>query len=165
MLVEVNNFLGGKIAMSTVQANQTEFAKAAQSGARKVSLVLEVPPAPSSDAFEHFTKKLTFETDCADVYSSLTSGTVDFVLVDVRGRQAYRNGHVSDAINIPLLTITEDRMKQYSPETVFVVYCAGPHCNGANKAAIRLSKLGRPVKEMIGGVTGWVEDGYALVEG
>jgi len=90
---------------------------------------------------------------------------VDFVLVDVRGRQAYRNGHVSDAINIPLLTITEDRMKQYSPETVFVVYCAGPHCNGANKAAIRLSKLGRPVKEMIGGVTGWVEDGYALVEG
>ena len=151
--------------MSSVQVNQTEFAKTAQSGARKGSLVLEVPPAPSSAAFEHFTKKLTFETDCADVYSSLTSGTVDFVLVDVRGRQAYSNGHVSGAINIPLLTITEDRMKQYSPETVFVVYCAGPHCNGANKAAIRLSKLGRPVKEMIGGVTGWVEDGYALVEG
>ncbi len=56
-------------------------------------------------------------------------------------------------------------MKEYSPETVFVVYCAGPHCNGANKAAIRLSKLGRPVKEMIGGATGWVDEGFALVEG
>jgi rhodanese-related sulfurtransferase len=93
----------------------------------------------------------------------MTSGTVDFLLVDVRGRQAYSKSHVSGAINIPLLTITEDRMKEYPPETVFVVYCAGPHCNGANKAAIRLSKLGRPVKEMIGGATGWWPDYYSIV--
>lgn len=151
--------------MSAVQANQTEFAEAAENVARKVSRVLEVAPAPSSAAFEHFAKKLTFETDCADVYSSIASGAVDFVLVDVRGRQAYGKGHVSGAINIPLLTITEDRMKEYSPEMVFVVYCAGPHCNGANNAAIRLSKLGRPVKEMIGGATGWVDEGFTLVEG
>jgi rhodanese-related sulfurtransferase len=116
-------------------------------------------------AFEHFAKRLTFETDCADVYSSFASNTVDFVLLDVRGRQAYSKGHVSGAINIPWVTITEDRMKEFSRDTVFVVYCAGPHCNGANKAAIRLSQLGRPVKEMIGGVTGWVDDGFTLVEG
>jgi len=35
-------------------------------------------------------RKLTFETDCADVYSSFASNTVDFVLLDVRGRQAYK---------------------------------------------------------------------------
>jgi rhodanese-related sulfurtransferase len=150
--------------MSVVQANQTEFAETPQFVAKKVSRVLEIAPALSPAAFEHFAKKLTFETDCADVYSSLAAGTVDFVLVDVRGRQAYSKGHVAGAINIPLLTITEDRMKEYAPETVFVVYCAGPHCNGANKAAIRLSKLGRPVKEMIGGVTGWADEGFGLVE-
>jgi hypothetical protein len=33
-----------------------------------------------------------------------------------------------------------------------VVYCAGPHCNATEKAAIRLAKLGRPVKKMIGGL-------------
>ena len=150
--------------MSVVQAKEAEVAQPSQLVVKQVSRVREVTPASSPVAFEHFAKRLTFETDCADVYSSFASGTVDFVLVDVRGRQAYNKGHVAGAINIPLLTITEDRMKEYSQETVFVVYCAGPHCNGANKAAIRLSKIGRPVKEMIGGVTGWVDEGFALVE-
>jgi rhodanese-related sulfurtransferase len=151
--------------MSLVQARQKEVASVPQPVSKRVSRVLETAPASSPAAFEHFAKKLTFETDCADVYWSLASSTVDFVLLDVRGRQAYSKGHVSGAINIPLLTINEDRMREYSPETVFIVYCAGPHCNGANKAAIRLSKLGRPVKEMMGGATGWVDEGFKLVEG
>ena len=45
-------------------------------------------------------------------------------------------------------------------DMLFVVYCAGPHCNGADKAALRLAKLGRPVKVMIGGVTGWADEGF-----
>jgi rhodanese-related sulfurtransferase len=146
------NQSGGNIAMSS------------QLVTKQVSRVLENAPASSPTAFEHFARKLTFETDCDDVYSSFASNTVDFVLLDVRGRQAYSKGHVSGAINIPLRTITEDRMKEFSQETVFVVYCAGSHCNGANKAAIRLSQLGRPVKEMIGGALGWVDEGFPLVE-
>jgi len=55
-------------------------------------------------------------------------------------------------------------LRDYPAGTLFVVYCAGPHCNGANKAAIQLARLGRPVKEMIGGITGWLDDGLALVE-
>ena len=41
------------------------------------------------------------------------------------------------------------------------MYCAGPHCNGADRAAVRLARLGRPVKKMIGGVTGWLDEGFA----
>ena len=37
--------------------------------------------------------------------------------------------------------------------------------HGANKAAVRLAKLGRPVKEMIGGVAGWIDEGFELVAG
>jgi rhodanese-related sulfurtransferase len=59
--------------------------------------------------------------------------------------------------------MTEARMAAFPKETLFVVYCAGPHCNGANKAAVRLARQGRPVKMMIGGVTGWVDDGFTLV--
>ena len=53
-------------------------------------------------------------------------------------------------------------MAQYPRETIFVVYCAGPHCNGAHRGALRLARLGRPVKLMIGGVTGWLDEGYTL---
>lgn len=44
-------------------------------------------------------------------------------------------------------------------DTLFVVYCAGPHCNGADQAALKLARLGRTVKVMIGGLTGWADEG------
>jgi rhodanese-related sulfurtransferase len=53
-------------------------------------------------------------------------------------------------------------MAAFPKDTAFVVYCAGPHCNGANKAAIRLARLGYRVKEMIGGITGWRDEDFAL---
>lgn len=145
--------------MSATNAIESTTGTASQ---LQVSRVLQTEPAPSRVAFEHFSRRLTFETDCSDVYSSFASNRVDFVLVDVRGRQAYEKGHVPGAINIPLLTMSEDRMREFAPETVFVVYCAGPHCNGANKSAIRLAQMGRPVKEMIGGITGWLDEGFKL---
>ena len=55
-------------------------------------------------------------------------------------------------------------MAEYPAGKTFVVYCAGPHCNGANKAACRLAALGMPVKLMIGGVTGWIDEGFNLTE-
>ena len=55
-------------------------------------------------------------------------------------------------------------MAAYAPETVFVTYCAGPHCNGAAKGAIRLARLGFAVKVMSGGVEGWKDEGFDLVE-
>jgi rhodanese-related sulfurtransferase len=128
------------------------------------SPVTEVAPATSTDALSHFSSKLQYETDCADVYAALSSGAPDFVLLDVRGRKAFGEGHVRGALNIPLTTISAERMSAYPVDTIFVVYCAGPHCNGANKAAIRLAKLGRPVKEMIGGITGWLDEGFTLEE-
>jgi rhodanese-related sulfurtransferase len=92
----------------------------------------------------------------------MKAGEHDFVLVDVRGRGAFDKAHVPGAINIPHRTMTRERMAQFAGSTLFVVYCAGPHCNGANKAAVRLARLGYQVKEMIGGVTGWQDEGFPL---
>jgi rhodanese-related sulfurtransferase len=86
----------------------------------------------------------------------------DFVLIDVRSPELYGRGHVPGAINIPHGKIIESRMAQYPRETLFVVYCAGPHCNGGHKGAIRLARLSRPVKLMIGGITGWIDEGFEL---
>jgi rhodanese-related sulfurtransferase len=95
------------------------------------------------------------------VHESL-KGDLDFVLVDVRGPKLYARGHVPGAVNIPHREMTAERMAQFPQDTAFVVYCAGPHCNGANKAAIRLARLGYRVKEMIGGITGWGDEDFAL---
>jgi rhodanese-related sulfurtransferase len=76
------------------------------------------------------------------------------VLLDVRSRENFREGHVPGSVSLPHAEISEAEMEEYPSDTIFVVYCAGPHCNGAYRAAIRLAHLGRPVKMMIGGVAG-----------
>lgn len=127
-----------------------------------VSLISEIPAADPSQALEHFSRRLAFETDCSDVYQSQISNNVDYVLVDVRGNEVFLKSHIPNAINIPTRAITKESMSKYPCHTLFVVYCAGPHCNGVHKAAIRLAKLGFSVKEMLGGITGWVDEGLKL---
>lgn len=127
------------------------------------SAVTAVKPAASDLAASHFSAALTFETDCWDVHHALSQAP-DFVLIDVRSPELYAHGHVPGAINIPHGKLIESRLAEYSADTVFVVYCAGPHCNGGHRGAIRLARLGRPVKLMIGGITGWLDEGFELVQ-
>ena len=89
-------------------------------------------------------------------------GPVDFVLIDARGPKAYARSHVPGALNLPHREMTAERMAAWPDDTLFVVYCAGPHCNGADRAALRLAQLGRPVKLMLGGMTGWADEGFRL---
>jgi rhodanese-related sulfurtransferase len=125
------------------------------------SLVSQVPAADSASAAHRFENALSYETDCWDVHDAL-SREPDFVLIDVRSAEAFARAHVPGAINIPHAKIIASRMAGYAPGTLFVVYCAGPHCNGAQRGAVRLARLGLPVKIMIGGVTGWVDEGFSL---
>lgn len=127
-----------------------------------MSIVTDVAPAASAAALAHFEGSLAFETDCWDVHHSLANGEHDFVLLDVRGTEKYAAGHVPGALDLAHGKIIGSRMAQYPQGTIFVTYCAGPHCNGAARAAIRLARLGLPVKIMAGGITGWLDEGFAL---
>ncbi|MBN3856397.1 rhodanese-like domain-containing protein [Paraburkholderia sp. Ac-20340] len=128
-----------------------------------MSSVSEVPAAASPEALAHFSASLAYETDCSDVHAALTgSAPPDFVLLDVRGPALFERGHVPGAVNLPHGKIVESKLAAYPPETLFVTYCAGPHCNGAARGAIRLARLGRPVKIMTGGITGWLDEAFEL---
>jgi rhodanese-related sulfurtransferase len=124
--------------------------------------VTDVPAAPSSEALAHFEKLLAFETDCWDVHAALAAEHPGFVVLDVRSPEAFAAGHVPGAVSLPHRRINERNLAAYPPDVLYVVYCAGPHCNGADKAAVALARLGRPVKKMIGGITGWNDEGFDL---
>ncbi len=126
------------------------------------SQVTRFPAASSEAAIQHFENRLSFETDCWDVHHALEHDVADFVLLDVRGTSSYEAGHVPHAVSLPHPQITEKTLPPLEEGQIYVVYCAGPHCNGANKGALKIAQLGLPVKEMIGGVTGWLDEGFEL---
>ncbi|MFS2005749.1 rhodanese-like domain-containing protein [Duganella sp. CT11-25] len=127
-----------------------------------MSQVSAIPAAASAAALARFEASFAYETDCWDVHDALSGGQQDFVLLDVRGTEKYAAGHVPGALDLAHRKIIGSRLAEFPADTLFVVYCAGPHCNGAARAAVRLAQLGRPVKLMAGGVTGWLDEGFTL---
>ena len=128
-----------------------------------MSAVTAIAAADSAAALAHFGAEFRFETDCWDVHDALSKGEHDFVLLDVRGSEKYAAGHIDGALDLAHGKIIASKLAEFPPETLFVTYCAGPHCNGAARGALRLAKLGRPVKIMAGGITGWLDEGFSLV--
>jgi rhodanese-related sulfurtransferase len=131
---------------------------------KEVSNVSTFAPASPADAVAHFSRLLSLETDCWDVHDAIESEKADFVLLDVRGPQSYAAGHVPGAVNLPHGRITARNLASYPEDTLFVVYCNGPHCNGSDRAALNLAKLGRRVKKMNGGIEGWKDEGFKLAQ-
>lgn len=127
--------------------------------------VTAIPAAAPEQALRHFQAQFAFETDCWDTHEALQSGEPGFVLIDTRSPQLYAQGHLPGAISLPHRKIIASKMSAYPPSTLYVVYCAGPHCNGAARAAVRLAELGLAVKLMSGGITGWLDEGFELAVG
>ncbi len=127
--------------------------------------VTAIAAAPANVALAHFESEFTFEADCWDTHEAMQNENPGFVLIDARSPALFVKGHIKGAVNLPHGKIVESKLSGYSIDTLFVAYCAGPHCNGAARAAVRLAKLGRPVKIMAGGITGWLDEGFALAEG
>ncbi len=128
-----------------------------------MSTVTDIPAASPQVAADHFSRLLSLETDCWDVYAAKNAGEQDFVLLHVVGTaDVFARKHIPGAIHLRHAEMTAERVAQWPDDTLFVVYCAGPHCNGGDRAALKLARLGRPVKIMIGGMTGWEDEGFAF---
>ncbi|HWT95895.1 MAG TPA: rhodanese-like domain-containing protein [Solirubrobacteraceae bacterium] len=127
-----------------------------------MSTVTAFPAATPAEAERHFAARLAFETDAADVGAAVNSGEpLDFVLVDVRSRDAYAAGHAPGAISLPHGEIDAATVAAL-PDGLVVVYCWGPGCNGAQHAGRKLAAHGRQVKEMLGGFEYYVREGWPI---
>ena len=118
--------------------------------------------ATRDEAIAHFRGRLAVEVDVSDVAAALAATERGFVLVDTRSDESWAQGHVTGALHLPRRRI-EDLAPELIPAgTPVVVYCWGPGCNGATRAALEFALLGYPVKEMIGGFEYWVREGFAF---
>lgn len=111
-----------------------------------------------TDALEYFSAKLRHETDASDVYAAQKAGE-GVIVVDVRGDDAWAQGHITGAVHMPYREIAERAAAELDPAVPVVVYCWSPGCNAGAKGAVEFAKLGYSVREMIGGYEYWVREG------
>jgi rhodanese-related sulfurtransferase len=123
--------------------------------------VLRVPPASPADALAYFTGLMTYSTDVSDVYAALDDEDPGFTLIDSRGAAAWFQGRVPGAVHLPTDEIAA-RASEIDSSKPVVVYCWGPGCNGAYRAAVEFAKLGYQVKYMMGGFEYWVREGLPV---
>lgn len=124
--------------------------------------VTAVPAAAPADAAAHFRGRLAYETDPADVADQMAADPASIVLVDTRSSEAYADAHLPGAVSLPHATIDTDALAGLPAEALLVTYCWSISCNAGTKGAARIAALGRPVKEMIGGIAAWQAEGYPV---
>lgn len=111
-----------------------------------------------TDAQDYFSRRLAFETDPSDVYAAQKNGD-RFVLVDVRGDEAWAQGRITGAVHMPYRDIDDRAPLEIALDTPVVVYCWSPGCDAGQKGALAFARLGYEVREMIGGYEYWVREG------
>jgi rhodanese-related sulfurtransferase len=90
------------------------------------------------------------------------------VFIDARSRQAYLDGHVPDALNLPYEPTEPgfiDRLTALPTEVTYVVYCDEASCSASRELAQTMDIYGyERVLVMAGGITSWTEAGGPLKE-
>ncbi len=87
-----------------------------------------------------------------DLLNRLKSKNI--VLVDVRPASEYNNGHIPEAINIPVEKLTA-KLKKLPKNKEYIAYCRGPFCVFADEAVNMLIKKGFKAKRLVDGFPDW----------
>ncbi len=134
-----------------------------------MSHVLSTGVASPQEASAFFEAQLKFRTDPADLAADLLAGEAaeggSIVVIDTRSPAHYAEAHIPGAISFPHSTMSPATTQGLSRDKVYVCYCDGIGCNGSTQGAYKLAALGFRVKELIGGLHWWRQDGFAVTTG
>lgn len=109
---------------------------------------------------DFYEAKLNFETDSWDLFEDLNNNK-EITVIDARSKQAFDIEHIPTAISLPHAMMSELTTSKFDKTKTYVTYCDGIGCNASTKGALKLSRLGFRVKELLGGLDWWKRDGYA----
>jgi len=89
------------------------------------------------------------------------------LIIDVRSNSFYEQGHIAGAVNLPhdqffsLPANFETTLERASRSgKAIILYCAGTHCDDAEKACQMLSQKGMKVGVYTGGWEEWSQLGF-----
>lgn len=130
-----------------------------------MSAVLATGLASPQAAVSFFTDQLAYRTDPADLAADLLAGEAAIVVIDTRSPGHYAEGHIPGALSLPHRTMDAASTASLDRDLVYVCYCDGIGCNGSTRGALKLAALGFKVKELMGGLHWWRQDGFAVATG
>lgn len=116
---------------------------------------------PGLSAVDYFKAKLSYDMSPYGLHELLEMKASDHLLVDVRSPEAYAEGHIPSAINIPLRDLPR-KLSSLPKNRTIVTYCGSITCQLAPTAALELAQKGFQVMELHGGFKGWTDYGYPV---
>ena len=120
-----------------------------------------ISKATPAQLAKYFQAKLAAELGPHNVKRLLDAHDNEIVILDVRTRQGYDEGHLPGAINIPFEELPA-RMKELPKGKDIITYCWNVTCILCTKAAYVLAKRGYRAKELLGGIEEWRKAGFPV---
>jgi len=112
-----------------------------------------------TDQLRHYENKLAYETDSWDLMVAM-SNKENIIVIDARAVNAYDKEHIPGAINLHHSLMDNKTTENLDKKALIVTYCDGIGCNASTKGALKMTKLGFKVKELMGGLDWWKRDGH-----
>lgn len=113
-----------------------------------------IKQASPAQLASYFQAKLSAELGPHHVKRLMDEGTRQTVLLDVRSREGYDEGHLPGAVHMPFEELPS-RLKELPKSKDIITYCWDVTCLLSTKAAYVLAKNGYRAKEMVGGIDSW----------
>jgi rhodanese-related sulfurtransferase len=90
-------------------------------------------------------------------------GNSDFIILDVRTRQEFSQGHIDGAVNLDFYSKSfREELNKLDKTKTYLVYCRTGHRSGL--AAEIMKELGfKNVYNMMGGIVEWQAKGFPIV--
>ena len=99
-------------------------------------------------------EKLPYQQITQDEAISYMENESDYIILDVRTPQEFKEGHIKGAINIPNEEIGSGDIPELpSKDQLILVYCRSG--NRSKQASLKLSELGYSMIKEFGGINTW----------